>query len=292
LVAPPTFSDRNFGLLSVVQARYDEPDSHWRNGVTWQDQCGIALSTFSPYCSGGVEVPQAKTATASVETFGALPFTAYGRVDCSPVGYTQEEQRSRAVEALTRSEGQQVEVVFSTGTAGGVVNKVYPHLQSDAAVLDPSDSSISLQCAATPVSGAATFEITEGLGLLEALMANCWFGQITLHVPLQLAPRMISSALVKADGAQMKTINGNLVAFGAGYNGRSPAGVATPGVAWIYATGPVFAYRSTPEQFTYKESFNRETNTAELIVERTYVLGFTCCCMYAVPILVTGGVPL
>ena len=57
-------------------------------------------------------------------------------------------------------------------------------------------------------------------------------------------------------------------------------------MAWVYATGPVFAYRSTPERFTYKESFDRAENTAELIVERTYVLGFTCCCLYAVPILV------
>jgi len=293
LVAPPTFVDRNFGLLSVVQPRYTEPDAHWRNGVTWQDICGQALSTLSPYCSGDAEPPQVKSETTDIDTFGALPFTVYAKVDCSPVGYTQEEQRARAVDALTRTEGDQVEAVFSTGTVAGLPNKVYPHLQSETAVVEGSGSmQIQLQCVATPVSGAATFEITEGLGILESLASTCWHGQLTLHVPLVLAHRMISSALVKADGAQMKTINGNLVALGAGYDGHSPAGAATPGAAWIYATGPVFAYRSQPETFNFREQFNRENNTLETIVERTYVLGYTCCCMYAVPILTTGGVPL
>ena len=34
---------------------------------------------------------------------------------------------------------------------------------------------------------------------------------------------------------------------------------------------------------------DRETNTLKTIVERTYVLGYSCCCMYAVPIS-TGGI--
>ena len=53
LVDPPTFSDRNYGLLSVVQARYDVADQHWRNGVTWDDLCGVGLTTYSPYCVSG-----------------------------------------------------------------------------------------------------------------------------------------------------------------------------------------------------------------------------------------------
>jgi hypothetical protein len=298
LVAPPAFVDRNFGLLSVVQARYDEPEAHWRNGVTWTDICGLAGTTYDPYClpSGAANTPAEKAGNVDVENFGAQPFTVFAEVECSPVGFSQQEQRARAVDALTRSEPYQVENVFFTGTAGGDTDKVYPHLAATSEVTEGSFPVILLQCAASVVSGTAEapviFEITQGLGLLEALMGACYGGQITLHVPLGLAERMISSGLVKADGAQMKTISGNLVAFGAGYPGTSPAQAATSGALWVYATGPVFAYRSAPETFTFKEQFNRDNNTLQTIVERTYVLGHSCCCMYAVAIATIGGVPL
>jgi len=61
----------------------------------------------------------------------------------------------------------------------------------------------------------------------------------------------------------------------------------TPGALWIYLTGQVFAYRSSAEEFDFKSSFNRAENTAYMIAERTYVLGWDCC-HYAVPVSVGG----
>jgi hypothetical protein len=291
LVSPPAFVDRAFGLLSVVQARYDEPDMHWRNGVTWQDICGLASTTYDPCAvvtgAGVVPLPPTKVANVTTPLFGATPFTVFAEVDCSPVGYSQQEQRARAVDALTRAEPWQVERAFWTGQAAGATS-VFPHLAANAAVADPSISNVQLQCAATPVSGSVVLDIVEGLGRLEQAAANCYNGQVTLHIPLILGQDLSDHFLVEPNGGQMKTRTGSLVSLGGGYTGSGPDGTLTPNVAWIYATGPVFAYRSQPETFNFREMLDRTTNTLKTIVERTYVLGYSCCCLLAVPISVGG----
>lgn len=287
-VPPPAFVDRNFGLLSVVQPRYDEPDSHWRNGVTWESICGFVNSTFDPCAVSGTPNDLTKTASTTVTRSGARPFTVYGRVDCSPVGYTQQEQQARAVDALTRSEAWQVERTFLSGQAAGVVNVVYPHLAHTSSVSDVMG--IQLQCAVTQVTGSTVLDVVEGLDRLEAAIGSCYGGQATIHVPLILAESFFAWSSFRIDGSQIKTNAGNLVALGAGYDGRSPGGSITPNVAWVYATGPVFAYRSQPEGFTFTEQFNRATNTLETLVERTYVLGFDCCCLFGVAISVGGDI--
>ena len=296
LVAPPTYVDPQFGLLSVVQPRYDVADVHWRNGVTWQDLCGQGGATYDPYClvSGTGNTPAVKAANVTVNTFAALPFTAFAEVNCSPVGYSQDEQRARAVDALTRTESYQVEKAFWTGTAGGDANQVYPHLAAAEAVYDSNFLPVAqLQCAATSVTGSTVLDIVEGLARLESAWAACGrptLGQGTIHVPVALGQALFYEHLVEANNGQLKTGTGNLVALGGGYQGTSPAGVATPNVAWIYMTGPVFAYRSSPETFAFKEMFNRENNTLQSIVERTYVLGYSCCCLLAVAVSVGGDV--
>lgn len=290
LVAPPTFVDRNFGLLSVVQSRYDEPDVHWRNGVTWQDICGTAGVTFDDLCVES-PVPSGKASNLTVNTFGAQPFAVFGEVDCSPVGYSQQEQRSRAVDGMSRAESFQVERTFWTGDvagSGSTSGYIKPHLAEDTAVTETQGGVvITLQCAATQVTGT-TVDIVEGLGRLEAAFTACHNGQAVLHIPAILGPALFERYLAKVEGGQIKTFTGHLVALGAGYTGSSPAGVVTPGVAWVYATSPVFAYRGAPETFNFVEQFDRANNTLKTIVERTYVLGFNCCCLYAIPIS-TGG---
>lgn len=294
LVAPPTFVDRNFGLLSVVQARYDEPDVHWRNGVTFETLCGIGSTTYDPFC---IEPdPATKAATHTTPVRGAQPFTPFAEVDCSPVGYDQAFQRARGVDALTRTESYQVEQVFWTGSAGGDANAVFPHLAANAAVLDTgSVPTILLQCAASTVSGSVVMDVVEGVGRLEKALADCSNGQGVLHVPLILGEQLFRAGIAKVDGAQIKTQAGNLVALGAGYTGSGPDGTFISNAVWVYVTGPVFAYRSAPETWAYREMFDRANNTVKTIVERTYVLGFDCCCLFALPISVGGivtGQPL
>lgn len=290
LVSPPTFIDRNFGLLSVVQPRYDEPDVHWRNGVTFSDLCGLAGTTYDAYCVSGTGAP-AKANNVSLTKFGAVPFNVFGEFDCSPVGYSQQERAAQAADALTRNESWQVERAFWTGAVAGVGPTIYqvsPHLAANTAIVDTAG--VTLQCAATPVSGTTVLDVVEGIGRLEAAMSNCFNGQFVIHVPLVLGEALFQWNTVDIYGGQIKTKAGNLVALGAGYTGSGPDGTFISNASWVYATPPVIAYRSSPETFSYKEMINRTNNTLQSIVERTYVLAFACCCFFAVPISVGGDV--
>lgn len=303
LVSPPTFTSRNFGLLSVVQARYeaagnsavtDSPEApYWRNGVTWQDICGTAGTTFDPCNVPGTPYPGLKAANTQRRTYGATPFTVVAELDCNPLGYSDVERQADAVTALTRVESLQVERAFWTGNAGVTGSPVvYPHLAANAQVLDANSTiqTIIMQAAATQVSGSVVLDVVEGIQRLEAQMGLCYNGQITLHVPLVLGETLVQWGLIKQNGDHWETLTGNLVALGAGYTGSGPDGVITPNVAWIYATPPVFAYRSAPETFRFYEMFDRATNTLKSIVERTYVLGFSGCCVGAVPISLGGDI--
>jgi hypothetical protein len=104
-----------------------------------------------------------------------------------------------------------------------------------------------------------------------------------------LGEQLFRAGIAKADGAQLKTQAGNLIALGAGYPGTGPSGTTIANAVWVYITPPVFAYRSATETFKFVEQFDRTENTLKTIVERTYVLGFDCCCLFAIPIS-TGGI--
>ncbi|MFZ0789747.1 MAG: hypothetical protein WAM94_09005 [Chromatiaceae bacterium] len=295
LVDPPTVYDRSYGLWSTVQDRSAlAADVHWRNGVTFEPLCGLGGSFYDDYC---LETnPASKADNISTPVRGATPFVAFAQIDCSPVGYSQDQQRQRAADALTRSESYQVETAFWTGAAGGDASIVYPHLAANAAVLDTNVIPVTtLQCAATQVTGSALLDITEALGRIEAAFGACGNSQGTIHVPMVLGEQLFRANAVKAMGAQLVTQTGHLVALGTGYTGSGPDGTLTPNAVWIYMTGPVFGYRTAIEQFQFRETLDRTENTVRTIAERSYVLGFDCCCLYAVLVSVGGivtGQPL
>lgn len=283
-VPPPSFDLSPFGLLSVVEARYDEADPHWRSGVQWQPLCGDLATTYDPCLSvtgtgGPPPFPPGKDSGLSYETRGATPFTVYALFNCSP-GASAQEAEERAQEAMKRLESWQVERAFWTGQAGGsdtvpTITAVFPHLAANGEVRDIYGT--LLQTAADPVTGAAV-NIVEAFGQVERALADCHNGQGVIHIPAELGAAVANASLAKPDGRRLRTLNGNLVAVGNGYPGTSPTG-ATPaaGTAWIYGTGPVFAYRSRIEIPGLPSIINRANNTVEALAERTYVLGFDCC---------------
>lgn len=295
LVQAPTIDPRDFGLLSTVEARYDEADPHWRNGVRWSDICGQGGTTFDPFCLGGSPSgPADKDANVTVNHFAATAFTTVAEVDCSPIGYSQEEQRARAVDALIRTEPYQVENAFWTGSASASTGVVYPHLAANAAVLDGSSGLpvAQLQCAATTITGSTVLDVTEGLGRLE----GAWdvlaptMGKGVIHVPGILGEALFYNHVVERDGQILRTGRGNRVALGAGYPGTGPTGALVSNAVWIYMTGPVFAYRGSPQTFAFREMLDREDNTLKTIVERTWLLGYSCCALLAVLVSVGGDV--
>jgi hypothetical protein len=248
-------------------------------GSLTYDEC--IATTGAP--DGPVPEPSVKDANVDSVLRGATPFTPYVRFDCSPVG--NEEARRVANDALARSEAWQVERAFWTGVADGQ-DVIFPHLAANAEVEDGQET--LLQTAASPVVTGGAVDIVSGLGLLEQALADCYGGVGVIHVPAKLLPTLDGNGLLRPVqgrdvgsgqfGRQLQTLNGNLVAIGAGYPGTGPDGT-DPGddASWMYATGAVFMYRSEAKIHTDAQSLNRDNNTLEMIAERTYVLGWDCC---------------
>lgn len=296
LVSPPVSAPREYGLLSVVQPRFEETDRHWRNGVTFEQTCGGGGTTFDDYCVTGVGSP-AKVSNVTNDVFGARPVTALVELDCGPVGYDRDEQIAKVSAALIRVEEWQLERAFWTGTvAGGSGGYVlYPHLAANAEVLDPDASvTIVMQQAVTTVTGA-TLDAVEALARLEFALDDCVQGKGVVHVTTAVFNILAANHVIEFRNGRAYTPRGNLLAVGAGYTGSGPDGTSTAGVHWMYATANIFAYRSSVELAggipgaTYTEMFDRDTNTAKIIAERTYVLGYGCCLVGA-PVSLGGVV--
>lgn len=283
-VEPLTFTPAPFGLLSVVQTPSTDGTNHWRQGVKWVSRCMIEMgsTTYDPCTApSGAPAPLGKTPNVDVVFRGATPFTTYVRFDCSPVGNEEAQRVGR--DALAQSGTYQVERSFWTGQIDDET-VVYPHLAADDEVVDP-DGNV-LQSVPFIVPGG---DVATALGELEAALADCYNGVGVIHVPLEALPTLDAWGLLRRQGAQLQTLNGNLVAAGAGYPGTAPDGTdPAPGTTWLYATGAVFMYRGNVSIRSPRESFNRELNTVEMIAERTYVLGFDCCHL---AVEVTLGVP-
>lgn len=286
IVAPPTFTASPYGLLAAADIR-PSGDDHWQMGVTWTDICGGAgttvadCDTSAPIITGSGMIP-VKQATTVRTTWGATPFTVYVEVDCSPVDFY--ENRDTVMQAaLDRYESYQVERTFWTGIAldrnntGGFANAVLPHLAANSAVNETQMGRVTqLQLAATVVTGSA-LNVADALGALEGALATCLNGTGFIHVPQALAPTL--ALITRQQGGRLITPNGNTLVIGSGYPGTAPAGTSPAlGTSWMYATGPVFGYRSNAQIYAApNQSLDRSTNTMKAIIERTYVLGYDCC---------------
>lgn len=278
------FTAPQFGLLSTA-TQLDLPDAHWRMGITWEPLCPESSGTYDP-CAAVVDnagaavqapPPPAKSATTDWQVRGAAPFTAYSRIDCSPVGQWDQLSETNQ-QALIRSEERFVETAFWSGAVAGQT-VVFPHLAADSVVEDGADL---LQPAATIVSNTPQ-EIHVGIGLLEDAMRDCYPGVATLHMPINLLALAAQGELLESRAGRMFTKLGSKIVVG-DYPGTAPDGTTDAGVTWMYATGEVFFMREpTPTRFSTVESFDRRVNTVEVIAERTYVIGWDCC-LFAIPI--------
>lgn len=292
LISAPPFTPLRYGLLSVATDATATAPTHWQAGITWQSHCPDGNGTYDDCVidnaigTGTIADPPIKVATTGFDLRGATPFTVYARFDCSAPGFW-EQGNDRAIEALTRVEGFEVERIFDTGIAprqGGSPVTAYPHLRGPALVAD--DTGAVLQ---PPVEIITTtpVDIVEALGRLEAALAECYHGQGVIHVPTRVAAELSSNFLITKQGDQLITTVGNRVALGSGYSGGSPTGVVTDDVAWIYATGAVFYYRSDVMIIENTAIFDRSNNTMEALAERQYVIGWDCC-LLAIPVYVGG----
>ena len=279
-VAAPSFAPLPYGLLSSLWDQVRRPDDpHWTSGVTWESVCAQGGTTYDECWAvtgtgQAAGAPSSKASTTSITRRGALPFTVYAEVDCSAPGFWDRAQ-DFVTDALTQSEQWQVENAIWTGMAGGQP-VVHPHLANNTNLADPGNGSITLETAATVVTGG-TLDVVEGLGTLEKALADCYDGVGVIHASRDLIPAMRHSNLIIPDGPRYRTAGGNLIIFGAGYRGTSPAGVAATGQSWMYATGAMFIYRGPVQIVPIQSSFDRAENTVKALAERTYLVGWDCC---------------
>jgi hypothetical protein len=281
VVDPPATSPAPFGLLETTgPAVDDQGDRHWQAGVVFQPLCPTGGTTYSDCVAvtgvGAAPPPPDKADNADLMLRAATPFTVFAEFDCSPPGRPDLEEL--AGQALGRVEGWQAERAFWTGQAGGQP-VVFPHLAEDTAQLGPTEpAQYTLQTAASvPVTGALS--PAAALGALEQALADCYKGQAgTIHAPAAAVPALAAALQLERRGNSLVTRNGNLLVAGGGYPGTSPAGAApAAGTTWLYGTGRVFYYRGPVRTFPLAQSLDRTRNTARMLAERTYLLGWDCC---------------
>ena len=275
---PVTKEQKPYGLFSIADPT-SPSDRHWRVGVEYQPLCGAGSTTFD-FCVTGSAAP-AKAETGDRDLRGAQAFTVYAEIDCSSPGDFWDRSSALVQQLLAENEQFLVERAFWTGTAGGL-ELVYPHLAANAVVTNTTEfKTVTLQSAATIVTGAAGIGVSpaRGIGLLEQAGYNCYRGTGVIHAPVVAVPSLVNQGMIYRDGPKLRTINGSYVISGTGYSNTGPDGVAAPtGTAWLYFTGTPFVFRSSDvRSFAREQSFDRSTNTLKAIAERTYLVGWDCC---------------
>lgn len=287
-VKAPIATPLPYGLMSVVQMPTDEMDNpHWKNGIQYQRAtCRPAESTIAqcPVVTGFGKDPT----VTGVQTKGAMPFTVYSSITCSPVGGFWEEAEQRTIQGLTDGEARAVERVFWTGNIDHPSGEeIFPHLAHDADVISP-DGIVLLQPAASVITTGAV-DIVEAIGRLESRLADCYGGIGVIHATRDMISHMSANYLLKEKGQQLQTMGGTPVAFGAGYTGIGPDDTEPPtGVTWIYATGAISLRRSEITVTSNRvQGLDRSINTLQLFAERTYVISWDCC-LFAIPVSMGG----
>lgn len=277
-VRAPIVTPLPYGLMSVVQMPTDDVDKvHWRNGIQFQGTpCDPAQTTQDPCPAAGSGFVKPPTSDG-IPTRGAQTFTVFAELECNPIGYWPDAD-ARITDLLTRGEARAVEETFWSGAINAPTTGItYPHLASDEVVYD-STGVVLLQTAAQVVTGWAV-DILQGVGLLEGALARCFGGVGVIHAPPEALSAMAEAHLISPRGGTMYTAAGIPVAFGSGYLTTGPDGTpASPGNAWLYATGPIMLRRSEIRvTATPTQSLNRSVNTLTMIAERDYNIAWDCC---------------
>lgn len=288
------FTPLPYGLSSAVNWQLD--GARFEGGIQWESVCATGSVTLSPCITGAPPLdPVAKAATWDHTVRGARAFTIFSEIDCSPVGWTWEQAKTDAAQGFLNSEAFQLERVFQTGAIPGMpAGIILPNLTTTGPITDASFlPNILLQPASVVVSGTGV-DVVEGLGILEKQLGQCYQGgRGVLHVPLRLASALQAQYELVDKNGVLYTEAGNKIVLGAGYEEAfGPGGVTAPaGMGWMFATGPVFGWRSDIRLLggIDAEAFDRANNTRQMITERTVVLGWDCC---LTAVLVTlGGEP-
>jgi hypothetical protein len=153
---------------------------------------------------------------------------------------------------------------------------------------DVDAANLSLVDGPTVLNGGTPAKAALALGMLEEAAGDALRGQqVYLHVG-RLAQNLLPN--VTREGNLLTTRVGNLVVSDAGYPGTPPVGEdAAPGVAWLYATGPVVVRRSPAERIGVGQgALDTRTNRLDLRSTKVVAATFDRSAHYAVPVDLTA----
>lgn len=264
-----TTTPTKYGLFSVAKP-FPELDDHWRScGVQFQSESCPESQLWIQGCpeSGS------KSLGPDQSLLDFDPFTIYTSWNCGVLGKTPQEHMASAQRALLCIEETAVEEVFYSGTTADTPSLV-------------GSGAIPINTTATPYS------LASGIGALEGAMGAVQCGEPTIHAPRELGALAARFHQTFGSGGMLRTALGSPIAFGTGYGNTSPVGVAPPaGIAWLYATGPVYLAKSEiwMNPPTFEDALNRTNNELIWEANRTFVLGVDGCATFAVAVSTNGS---
>lgn len=244
VIAAPEPGLQRYGLFRVAAGPLDMPAHGEGSGVRYiPPACGDSYAVGID-CPAPEELPEPDSDN-DVTATGV--FSVRSALECSAVGVTEAEYRTRLLRRLEASEQGTVEAAFATGLdyAGETLG------------------ALSLDGAAEAVSGTYDPEdIRSVVGVLLAESVGAYGFRPTIHAPASAEPYATDAGLVIADGPLLRTPSGALWSFG-----NYPEGE-------LFISGQVTVWR-TPVP-TVLRAFDRETNLLRMTADRAYALGIDC----------------
>ena len=243
IVAPPERTPLTGGLFSVLT--FPATPGRWEMGVTFPGQtCGPLPVSAGPGCTpegqdepDGWPIPMDRD-----QPWGEIPeaFTVSGTYTCAPVGVTPDEAADYAAADLQRHEEATAERVL------------WEQIAEDAE--------------AAETTGPRS--LREAVGILEHIIGRDYGTQGVIHLPRWLAASVDTS---QRGGRVVTEALGTPIVAGSGYG--------APGEELsLYATPALVGYRSPVEIVgDPRDTFDRGTNTLQVLAQRTYLIGYDTC---------------
>ena len=244
IIAAPEPVLARYGLFRVASGPLDMPAHGEGSGVRYTPPaCGTAYAVGID-CPAPEELPEPDSDNDLTAT-GV--FSVRSALECSAVGVTEAEYRTRLLRRLEATEQGTVEATFATG------------LDYDGATL----GALSLDGAAEEVSGPYDpADIRSVIGALLAESVAAYGFRPMIHAPASAEAYATDAGLVVQDGTLLRTPSGALWSFG-----NYPEGE-------LFISGQVTIWRAQEPQVY--STFDVTTNLRSLVAERAYALGIDC----------------
>lgn len=245
---PPVPPSRSLLTTTGVLRPADEFDGRWMGGVDLFSYPNPANGAIWLPCDSDQKDAEASTADALFD-----PVALYVKTVCSTLTGQYEAMRERAVTSLEAATPRLVETLLVAGAGAGITPNVNPFL---------GDANVTI------IAGGP-YAPREGVALLEDQAAQTYGAKYMIHATPGTVD-MLSAILEEDDSGDVYTQAGTCVipetgAVGAEADGNAPGG---PTSAYIFASSPVWVWLTEPIVRDLVQSFDRETNTIEFIVER------------------------